>query len=110
MSLTATVWVGLFAALAILSLGRPVWAVSLYLLTFFAAPHLWWWGDEIPAARYALWTGVVLLLAVPLYLAQAREETGRRFTVVHGAAIVMALNATLVHFALASHPEISTYS
>ena len=107
MSLTAAVWVGVFAALAILSLGRPVWAVSLYLLTFFAAPHLWWWGDEIPAARYALWTGVVLLLAVPLYLARMKEETGRRFTIVHGAAIVMAVNATLVHFALASHPEIS---
>ena len=25
---------------------RPVWALGLYMQTYFAAPQLWWWGDD----------------------------------------------------------------
>lgn len=107
MSLTAIVWVATGAVLCIQSLRRPIWAVSLYMLTFFAAPHLWWWGDDIPAARYALWAGFGLIFSVLAYQAQEQDGQGGDVGTVHKLAIAMAVNATFVHFLLATRPEIS---
>lgn len=74
------------------------------MLTFFAAPHLWWWGDELPSLRYALIASFVLAVAVIL----KRDPDGsQRFTFIHVAAIGMAVNATLVHFLIASTPSVS---
>ena len=107
MNLTAVVWVALACTMLVASLRRPVWATALYMLTFFAAPHLWWWGNDIPAARYALWAGVVILVSVLWYLARSNGDVGQRMTRVHIAAIGMALNATFVHVLLAAAPVIS---
>jgi len=96
MSLTAIVWVLLGVALIPLSLKRPVWAVGLYMLTYFAAPQNWWWGDEVPEARYALYAGIILLLAAIAHKVQSADD-GRRMTGAHKAAILMCINATLVH-------------
>jgi putative inorganic carbon (hco3(-)) transporter len=107
MSFTAGVWVVLASTLALRSFGRPVWAAALYMLTFFAAPHYWWWGRDLPDLRYALLSGLLLLVAVALYRTTETEDGGHRFTVAHFAAIGMAVNATFVHFFLASRPSIS---
>lgn len=107
MSLMAMGWAGLAACLCVLSLRRPVWALAFYLQTFFAAPHMWWWGDDIPSARYALWAGVLLLLSV-LSTAQLKSvpsppEFGRLKTI----AIAMVVNATVVHLLFALNQTIS---
>jgi O-antigen ligase len=107
MSLTAAVWVALATALPLLSLRRPVYAVSFYMMTFFAAPHLWWWGDELPELRYAGIAGLVLLGAVLIHRLQSQGDQERRFSSVHKLAVAMAFNATFVHFAIASRPDIS---
>src|SRR5262245_30025798 len=106
MSLTAIAWVLLFGSLTVSSLIRPVWAVSLYMLTFFAAPHLWWWGDQIPDQRYALIAGLILLGAVAFNTAQASEGE-RQWSRAHSAALLIVLNATFVHFVVASTPSVS---
>ena len=106
MSLTAIAWVILFGLLAVCSLHRPVWAVSLYMLTFFAAPHLWWWGDQIPEARYALVAGLVPFCAVVFHLGQASEGE-RQWSRTHTAALLIVGNATFVHFVIASTPSVS---
>jgi O-antigen ligase len=107
MSLTAAAWLALAAMCSVLSLKRPVYAVSFYLMTFFAAPHLWWWGDDLPSLRYAGIAGLVLLGAVLLHLGQSPADQGHRFSAVHKFAIGMAINATFVHFLIASRPSIS---
>ena len=107
MSPTALTWLLLAGAQLVLSFRRPVWAVGLYMQTFFAAPHLWWWGDEIPSARYALWAGTLLLFVAAFHRFQEPDEDPRRRTIVQYAAIGMALNATFVHFVLATRPDIS---
>jgi O-antigen ligase/polysaccharide polymerase Wzy-like membrane protein len=107
MSATALVWILLAVLLLLLSFTRPVWAVGFYMQTVFAAPHLWWWGRDIPQARYSLWAGVVLLLAVAFNRAQSLDENTRERTIVQVAAIAMVLNATFVHFFLATRPQIS---
>lgn len=105
MSLTAAIFVALYMILVPASiLHRPVWAVALYMLTFFAAPHLWWWGDDLPSLRYALIASFVLTVAVVL---KRDPEGGQRFRFFHGAALGMAVNATLVHFLIASTPSVS---
>lgn len=106
MSVTAAAWVLLGTALVLLSFKRPVYAIAFYLMTFFAAPHLWWWGDELPALRYAGIAGLVLLGSVFLYQGQSGDG-GHRFSAVHRIALAMAANATFVHFLLASTPSIS---
>jgi hypothetical protein len=106
MSLTAIAWVLLFAILTLGSLTRPVYAVSLYMLTFFAAPHLWWWGDQIPEQRYALIAGLILLGAVIFNVAQS-SESQRQWSRAHTAALLVVANATFVHFLIASTPSVS---
>jgi hypothetical protein len=107
MSLTSAAWVALGIALAVLSFRRPAYGVSLYMLTFFAAPEFWWWGDELPPLRYASLAGIALLAAVVFRAVLSSESGARRFSIVHAVAILIALNATFVHFALASTPSIS---
>jgi O-antigen ligase len=107
MSATAVIWAALAATLALLSFRRPVYGVSFYMMTFFAAPHLWWWGDDLPELRYAGISGLVLLLSVLFHRSQSTEDHGHRFSTVHKAAIAMAINATFVHFAIASRPDVS---
>ena len=106
MSSTAIVWAGLGSLLLVMSVSRPVWALALYLQTFFAAPHLWWWGDEIPRLRYAFWAGYVLLGAVilaPRAVVGPKALEGRMRTF----AVLILLNATFVHFMLAPNQRIS---
>ena len=109
MSLTAIVWVLLAAGACLMSFSRPIWAVVFYMQTYFAAPHLWWWGDEVPSARYALWAGVLLLVVAVFHsVATPRsDDAGQRRTIVNFAALGMVLNATFVQFFLASRPGIS---
>ena len=107
MSFTAAAWVTTAIGLTVLSLRRPSYAIALYMLTFFAAPHLWWWGDDVPELRYAVIAGLTLLGALVLYLAQSPADAGHRFSRTHGLALAMGVNATFVHFFLASAPNIS---
>lgn len=106
MSATAILWGLIAATLLLVSLHRPAYAVAFYMLTFFAAPNLWWWGKALPDLRYAIIAGLVLLVAV-LLRPRGNAETPYRFGAVHVVAILMAANATFVHFLLASVPAVS---
>jgi hypothetical protein len=106
MSATASIWVVLAVTLLLMSLKRPVWALALYFLTFFAAPAFWWWGDELPVLRYALWAGYILLgsvvIARPPGVANLPAADKIRMT-----AILMAVNAGMVHLLFAVDRSIS---
>jgi hypothetical protein len=111
MSLTAIVWVLTAIVLIPLAFKRPVWAIALYMQTYFAAPQNWWWGDQIPRLRYALWAGVILLIAAVVHKSQNGDD-GRKISGAHKAAIFMCINATLVHllFAVDRSISIDTYT
>jgi hypothetical protein len=104
MSLTAAIWAGLFVLLPALSVARAGWAIPLYMLTFFAAPQLWWWGDQLPDLRYSLTSGFVLVAAAILGQTQPREGL-RHFGIVQWATIGIVVNAALVHAFLAAGPS-----
>jgi hypothetical protein len=106
-SLTAAVWSLLAVGLFLRSFQRPIWAACLYMLTFFAAPQLWWWGNDLPRARYSFISGIVLAVSVALYIARRGENVERRFRLIHVLAIVSVVNATLVHVFIAARPAIS---
>ncbi len=104
MSLTAAAWLLAFATLAYLSTKRAVWAFGLYWLTYYASPPFWWWGDPINAItmRWSFTAATICVVAVLLHpkpKLTPREKTG---LLLFG---VYVLNATLVHFMLASNPE-----
>lgn len=106
MSLTSALWAALFILLPALSVARAGWAIPLYMLTFFAAPQLWWWGDQLPDLRYSLTSGFALVVAA--FLGQTQPEEGRRhFGLVHWAVVGIVLNAVLVHLFLAAGPRFS---
>ena len=106
MSVTAAAWALLATTLVLFSIKRPVYAVAFYMMTFFAAPHLWWWGDDLPTLRYAGIAGLVLLGTVLLHWSQ-QEGQGHRFTTVHKALIAIVVNATFVQFVVASRPDVT---
>ncbi len=105
MSATALLWIAILVATTVMSVTRPAWALALYMATFFAAPQNWWWGDEVPSFRYALAAGVVLIISV--FINRPDQRSGHKFTFVHVAALLMIVNASFVHFFLASKPSIS---
>lgn len=107
MSATAVAWAGIAAILVLWSLKRPVWAVALYLMTFFAAPHLWWWGRDLPSLRYALIAGLLLLLSLAFQSLKGPHESSFPWGPTHRAAIAIAFNATVVHFVVSSSPSVS---
>lgn len=107
MSSTAAAWALAAGILTLLSTRRAVWAVALYMLTFYAAPHLWWWGDDLPSLRYSFISGFVLLGAVIWHRARTVGMDGPRFGFVHAMALLMAVNGTLVHFVFALSPAVS---
>ena len=100
-------WAAMAVVLPVMALARPAWGVALYMLTFFAAPQLWWWGDELPVLRYSLWSGIILLVAVAVCVPQLTEDVRRRFTKVHWAALALVANAVMVHLVLAADPVTS---
>lgn len=109
MSFTAIVWLLSGAAFILLSFKRPVWAVAWYMETFFAAPQNWWWGDQVPTMRYALWAGNLLLFAVAFHRSTtAGASETHKLSAPHKLAILMAVNATLVHLLLAIDREVSS--
>lgn len=106
MSLSAALWAGLFILLPLLAISRAAWAIPFYMLTYFAAPQLWWWGDELPDLRYSLTAGLVLVVATLLGQTQP-EEGRRRFTYVQWAVLGIVVNAGFVHLFLAAGPRYS---
>ncbi len=111
MSLTLLAWSTLLGALLILAFKRPAYGVSVYMLTFFAEPDLWWWGRPIAGYRWNLYGGIALLVSVIVSrLLQTGSEPASRSRLsrlVGWLAVAMLVNATAVHLFLAPITEIS---
>lgn len=108
MSITAVCWFLVLAGLLVLSLKRPVYALSLYFFTFFLSPTFWWWGDEIPDLRWNLLTGCFLLA---IAIAQRLREGAPVLPEgawLKGLAIAILVNASFIHFFLAADPVLSS--
>jgi hypothetical protein len=102
MNKTVLLWAAIASLLAIRSFARPSYALGLYMLTFFAAPRIWWWGDVIEAYRWNFYAGVLLLVTVIASSADVARK--RESPLATNAAMVLALmavNAVLVHLVLA---------
>jgi putative inorganic carbon (hco3(-)) transporter len=105
-SLTAAIWLCLFCGLSVGSLQRPVYGVSLYMMTFFAIPHGWWWGTPLNAItmRWSLIASLVLATSVivnnRINVVRDQPVAKRVFTLL----LLCAINATFVHFLLADNP------
>lgn len=100
MSNTAYLWLSMFGLFTVLSLIRPVYGVSLYLLTYFALPDFWWWGKApLGGYRWTLVGGIILLCAAIVGRGKAATDAvspeRRRITWL---AILMGCNFTIVQF------------
>jgi len=111
MSITLLLWLIGFATLLILAFLRPAWGVALYMLTFFAMPPLWWWGDPIAELRWSLYGGCALLASVVFSkFFRSPQETGGNGPSGRVLAMIVAailVNATFVHCALAENMQVS---
>ena len=110
MSLTLLAWLGLYVLFAFLAWQRPVWGVCLYFLSYFGDPMSWWWG--IPAQGYS-WNLVAAIIAMLSGIMHAGvpvlEEAGsdHKQRALHMVALLIALNATVVHFGFSASLDIS---
>ena len=109
MNKTVVIWMAIAALLAMRSFVRPSYAVGLYMLTFFAAPKFWWWGDVIEDYRWNLFAGVLLL--VTIVATQKNDDTTPSERPLASTAVpilvFMAVNVVLVHLLLAVNPASS---
>ncbi len=75
------------------------------MLTFFAHPQFWWWGDPIEGFRWNFLAGV--LLVATLLISRAKLTTsGERPLSTNCVAILvfMVLNAVMVHVLFSVNP------
>lgn len=107
MSVTAIIWLLLAVCLLVGTVVRPSWSVAFYMLTFFAAPHLWWWGRGLPSLRYALIAGFILLASVAIHSGRAPGRPGPSMRLPSIAGVLLILNAGFVQFALAADKTVS---
>lgn len=108
MSVTAIIWSVLFVILVMLSFRRSVWGVALYMQTFFALPHMWWWGGPLAGYRWNFYAGIILLIAV---IKDTAGTPPLKTTDQQRALKLLALmvaNATFVHVVLSSNLEVSS--
>jgi O-antigen ligase len=109
MSSTAVLWLLAYLFFVFKGLARPALIVCAYILTFYNAPNLWWWGrDGLLATtnRWSLYTGIIMILGIFLNSHKARSLLGTDKFVLLLLALY-TLNCTLVHFLLADYPLIS---
>jgi|GEM_PF-1056270 len=109
MSSTAVLWILSYLGLVLKGLGRPGLIVCAYVLTFYLAPNLWWWGKDGPLAttnRWSLYTGIVLIVGIVFNAPKARSLLGADRFVLFLLALY-TINCTLVHFFLANYTIIS---
>lgn len=102
MSTTLLLWLALFVVLSLLAVRRPSWGIAVYMLTYFASPPFWWWGRPIGGFRWNLYGGIILLISVLIH------PRSRAFS--FGTPLLILLNATLVHFLIASNSAVSMAS
>lgn len=110
MSTTAAAWLMAVVGLAVLTLQRPAYGFVLYLLTFFANPAFWWWGDELPSSvEWNYYSGWIFLIAAALHsLARGKHDVAKSDSGWVGIfALGMAVNATAVHLLLAPDYRVS---
>jgi len=109
MSSTAILWLLAYLYFILKGLGRPALIVCAYVLTFYTAPNLWWWGKDGILAntnRWSLYTGIIMILGIVINSYKARSLLGAdRFVLLLLA--LYTLNCTLVHFFLADFPIVS---
>lgn len=115
MSLTALVWILCFLLFVIGGFSKPMWACYAYLLTFFAAPQLWWWGSPLTSItpNWNLLTACFLALSV---LINARKfatlgnpnESIWKWCI--SLLMLYTLNVFVVHYGFAVNPETSWQS
>lgn len=106
--MTLYIWLAVFLLLCGLLLVRPIWGVALYMLTFFAFPGMWWWGESLSAYRWNLYGGIGLLIATVVSgglfnLLGRCQEVSKRMLLISTAIVA---NATFVNFLLTTDLEL----
>ena len=108
MNKMVVIWMILAAVLAVRSFSKPSYAVSFYMLTFFAHPVFWWWGDMIRGYRWNLYAGVLLLFS--LFMTRADDAFTRDNPLRTNTARILGflvLNIIVVHVLFAANPDSS---
>ncbi len=100
MSITALMWVSLYASAIVLALlSNPLFGVLGYLLEYYMRPELKWWGDELPSLRYNLIISMVLGLSFMLQRSNlpkmADTPNPARRWLLSLAAIMLFVTATM---------------
>jgi O-antigen ligase len=106
MSLTTIAWLVTLVTLLVLTVRRPVYGFSLYVLTFFMFPQSWWWGRSLPELRWNLYAGVVFAVATICHRVISHDRPAVPAS-VYVLLTLLALNATMIHFILAPNRAIS---
>jgi O-antigen ligase len=108
MSKTAVAWLLAYVILSLLTLRRSSFGIPLYLLTFYALPTNWWWGEGALSTigeRWALGAGIVFLVGVLIDGRTKWPWADAKLRPIAWLIAGYAVNATLVHFLLAADAE-----
>ncbi len=94
----------LFVGLLVAAIKRSVFAVSLYMLTFFLLPAFWWWGDLLAGYRWNFYAGFVLLAAS---LSTEKRQFAGLAKRLFNVSLAILANVTFVNFVIAGNTDVS---
>ncbi|MEW4527086.1 O-antigen ligase family protein [Maioricimonas sp. JC845] len=106
MTLTLAIWLGLYGLFAVLMFRRAAWGIPLYLMTYYASPHFWWWGKSLTGTvgdRINLFTGLLFATGALMQASGSRFKLSAPQRRVSQLLLLYAINATVVHFAFAAN-------
>jgi putative inorganic carbon (hco3(-)) transporter len=100
-------WMVVATFLTAKSFKRPSYAVALYMMTFFASPTFWWWGDFLENYRWNFYSGVLLIGTLIAAGGNAIKQERPLSSNAVPFLVLMVVNATVVHLMLAVNPDSS---
>lgn len=109
MNITLLGWAVAFVVCCWLAFSqRSSWGFVAYLMTYFALPSTWWWGESLAflGARWNLVAAVIFLASV-CFDRRPRQPLGPFARQAFYWLVPLAINAVAVHFILADTPELS---
>lgn len=107
MSNTLLAWLVIYGVLVVVSFRRAAWGIALYLLTYYASPNNWWWGDNLTDTlgnRVNIVTALIFVMIVLFHASSNMHRLTKLQRTILLLLVMYAANATLVHFLFAANP------
>ncbi|MFQ5584694.1 MAG: DUF5935 domain-containing protein, partial [Calditrichia bacterium] len=104
MSLSALIFITIFAVGVVLTLKDPFYGVALYIFEWHNSPGHLWWGDELPDLRWSYTIAILILISIVINYKKLPPLEKPDFKPLIWL-VLLVINIYIVSFAFAILPD-----